>query len=429
MKTLVIGSGGREHAIAKRILQDKSTEEVLVYPGNAGMEYTKNLKVFPATKVCFDGALELVKKHQVDLVVIGPEAYLYEGYVDLFLEQGIFAFGPSAAAAILEKSKIDAKMLMKKRNIPTASFDVIESVSDAEQKLKARDESVGSVVKISGPAQGKGVFVTSNQEETIQVLKSLESEDSEVFKKGVLLEEKIFGKEISLFYLCGDRGFTFLSSACDHKRLLDQDLGPNTGGMGAYSPADGLTKEFLQSIEQNFVSPTLDEMSLRGTPFFGVLFLGLMLTEKGPMLLEYNVRFGDPETQAILPRLQGDFSQALVEVAKRAQGTLFNKSLFESKLHSVHVVKAAKGYPGIFGTPVEAGASIECKDESILSDSSLYFAGVKKENNQLLTSGGRVLGITALGESKAFARAVAYEKLKMVHFSGEQFRKDIGSFS
>jgi phosphoribosylamine--glycine ligase len=425
MNILLIGSGGREHALGSRMLQDSGVNQVFVYPGNPGMRSTSKLISIPDEQVSFERALGMVKEKKISLVVIGPETYLFQGWVDQFEAENIPAFGPNRAAAVLEESKIKSKQFMVQNKIPTAAFQIARTLDETLAIINSNPEWDGYVLKLSGPAQGKGVVVAHTTEEAILAAQDFFKHRPPGIEEGLVIEECIQGKEVSLFYICLEDRFQFLTSACDHKRLLDQDQGPNTGGMGAYSPANWVSADLLKKAEKEFVIPTLSAMKKNGTPFRGVLFLGLMVRNETPYLLEYNTRFGDPETQAILPRIEGNFSGLLKAVAEKDFQAFQKIKLEESRLHSLHVVKAARGYPGLFGEKIETGKKINIGPVSN-HHQHLYFAGVREENGELFSSGGRVLGLTALSDSIAGVQNLADQMMNQVFFEGEQYRTDIG---
>jgi len=430
MRILLIGSGGREHALGLRLLQDPGVEAVFAYPGNPGMKNTPGLVPLPDSKITFESALSIVRRERISLVVIGPEWPLFQGWVDRFTREEIPAFGPTQSAAFLEESKIKSKLFMKENRIPTASFSVAGSLDETLAIINAHPTWDGYVLKLSGPALGKGVVVTHDSETAITAAQDFFKFMPPGIEEGLVVEEKIDGKEVSLFYACVSDGkhfeSRFLASACDHKRLLDGDQGPNTGGMGAYSPANWVGHELLQDANELFVKPTLQGMIARGTPFSGILFLGLMVKNNVPYLLEYNTRFGDPETQTFLPRIKGNLAALLLASAKKDFTQFKETKLEENSLHSLHVVKAARGYPGLFGEKIESGKELLLK-EIPLKNAQFYFAGVSENEGKLYSSGGRVLGLTVLADSVAEVQRLAYEKVKEVSFEGEQYRSDIGA--
>ncbi len=427
MNILVIGGGGREHALGVRFLEDQKVSKVIVYPGNPGMRFTLGIQVSPASNFSFEEAFALSKKESVELVVIGPEAPLFQGWVDQFIAEGIPAFGPSKAASFLEESKIKSKVFMKEAGISTAAFESANSLEQATAIIEKNPHWEGHVLKLSGPALGKGVIVTQSSEEALQAARDFFKFKPPGIEEGMVIEEKITGREVSLFYVCFDEEYRFLASACDHKRLKDNDEGPNTGGMGAYSPATWISDSLVETASKKFVEPTLKLLNQKGTPFRGILFLGLMLRNEIPYLLEYNVRFGDPETQTFLPRIEGDFSGLLHAVASGDLEKFKSIQIGEKPIHSVHVVKASKGYPGLFGEEIELGKKIEIKGPVETGSTRVYFAGVKEKDGSLYSSGGRVLGLTATAGTVSETQKLAYQNLGTVSFEGEQFRNDIGA--
>lgn len=418
MKVLVLGSGGREHALVWKLSQDKSCSEVMVWPGNPGMKEAKRISM-PFSK---ENLLTFLKSEQIDLVIPGPEKFSYDGVTNWCREAGVLCFAPDEHAAVLERSKLISKEVMTSARIPTAAYKdlTVSFYHSIEATKEILREFRTPVIKISGPSLGKGVFVCKSADEAYATLLEIKKHPMAGIEEGIFVEEGLEGDEISLFYACNGSEFLYLGAAQDHKRLLDNDLGPNTGGMGTVSPVSWATPEFLSYVTKNFLRPTLAEMGKRGTPFTGVLFLGLMVKEGKANLLEYNVRFGDPETQVILPLIEGDFALAIHSLLSGKKG-----EVTVSKRAAVHIVKAAKGYPGLFGAPIEKGKKIE---NHLASDAStlLFMAGVKEENGSLVSDGGRVLGLTALAETKELAREKAYKEISKVGFEGEHYRSDIG---
>jgi phosphoribosylamine--glycine ligase len=428
MKLMVLGSGGREHALAWRLSRDQNVEQVFVFPGNPGMLLDSEFPVkILGGEAIFETALRHALEQSIQLVVIGPEKYLYEGWVDQFQKNGIAAYGPTQAAAFLEESKIKSKQFMKEFQIPTAEFVSVQTLTQALHEIESHPHWDGYVLKLSGPALGKGVIVCQDQPSALKAAKDFFEHQPPGIEEGMVIEEFIAGQEVSLFYACLNESFQFLASASDHKRLLDGDLGPNTGGMGAYSPSDWFTPQQLKEAEEKFVVPTLKGMIAKGTPFQGTLFLGLMVNARGSYLLEYNTRFGDPETQTFLPLLTGNLSEVLFASASGNQQLFAQSQVQSAQSHSVHVVKAARGYPGLFGEEIERGHDIHLNLFRPTHGLQLFFAGVKKTNaGKLESSGGRVLGFTAVAPTQAQARKLVYQNLEMANFSGEQFRRDIG---
>ncbi|MFP5385419.1 MAG: phosphoribosylamine--glycine ligase [Bacteriovoracia bacterium] len=420
MRVLILGSGGREHALAWRCSQDASVEKVFVWPGNDGMKGEKvqvlNLEWRKETFATF------LKTNAIDFVIPGSEKFLYEGVSDWCEELKVLCFGPSQRASQLEESKIFSKELMKKAGVPTAPFmDITESFNrDVNEASGIIKQFKNPVIKISGPALGKGVFVCENPDEACEVLRQLKESPVPGIDQGLLVEEGVSGKEVSVFFACNEMEYSYLGSAQDHKRLLDGDKGPNTGGMGTVSPVSWVNEEFIERVKSEILLPTLTMMKETGIPFRGVLFLGLMVNGKEINLLEYNVRFGDPETQVLMPLIEGDFTQLLSLMTKGEKCTFELKKSF-----AVHVVKSARGYPGTFGTNIEKGQPISVA-RNLDANTFLFFAGVKTKGEGLVTSGGRVLGVTARAESFEAARENVYKAMNNVHFEGEHMRLDIG---
>lgn len=419
MKILILGSGGREHALALRCSEDSGTEKVFVWPGNDGMKSDKVELL--TTDWSKDNLLSEIQKKNIDFVIPGAERFLYDGVADWCAEIGLICFGPSKKAALLEESKLFSKDVMVKAGVPTAAFEDLTSVFHQNssridlilQKFKK------PVIKLSGPALGKGVFVCSHATEAMDVISELKAHPIPGIESGIFVEEGLSGKEVSMFFACNGTDYSYLGSAQDHKRLLDNDEGPNTGGMGTISPVPWVDGKFISLVQDKFLVPTLTYMKETGNPYKGVLFLGLMVNGNEVNLLEYNVRFGDPETQVLMPLIEGDFSKTLFNFCRGE-----NILICHRNETAVHVVKAASGYPGLFGKEVERGKPIQL--QKIPENATVFFAGVKNQDGKLVTNGGRVLGVTARGKDKDSARRLAYESLKFVTFPGEQFRRDIG---
>jgi phosphoribosylamine--glycine ligase len=359
-----------------------------------------------------------------DLVVPGAEKYLYLGVADWCASLRLPCLGPTRAAAQLEKTKIFAKQVMIAAGIKTSPHvEIFKSDFENIEILKTSLQSFSSpVVKIAGPSLGKGVFVCSDRQEAEEILLSLFKNPQAGMEEGVLIEERLSGREVSVFFLCHDQEYTFIGSAQDYKRLLDGDQGPNTGGMGCFGPVDWVDRAMRTRIENEILTPTLSEMKRRGESFKGVLFLGLMIEGDDIQLLEYNVRFGDPETQVLMPLIEGDFALFLRDFLSQKKPS----PITLRKICALHVVKAAKGYPGLFGQIIEVGQNIS---NSLEADSNLIpiYAGVKRVADRLVTAGGRILGLTALAGSLPEARTRAYDNLHRLSFSGEQYRLDIGA--
>jgi phosphoribosylamine---glycine ligase len=432
VKVLVIGAGGREHALCYSLNQSPLVSKVIVSPGNQGMTTTiPELQMESVSALNCEGLLELAKKEAVDLTIVGPEATLSLGIVDLFKKNNLLIVGPSRKASLLETSKAFAKMVMLENDIPTAGYEEFFSAQKALHYIENSNQEK-MVVKCDGLAQGKGVIVCQSKEETKKAVNDLmndkflgENVDH------IIIEECLEGVEVSAFALCDGENFSFLGTACDHKRLRDGDQGPNTGGMGVYSPAGWVSKKDEEWICESVFKPLLLGMKKRNTPFSGVLFAGLMKTLSGFKVLEFNVRFGDPETQVLLPLLQDDIVPWFLASAKNEIQKLQNekgKKGPEKKSQSgVHVVMAAHGYPGTEGVSVRAGDRISFAElPNPEKNNYLFCAGVEKNGDTFFTKGGRVLGVTSFGKSFTEAREKAYGEILKIHFEGAQYRSDIG---
>ncbi len=418
MKCLIIGSGGREHALAWKIRESKEVKELYVAPGNGGISEIASLVPIPATEI--NSLLSFARSKDIDLTVVGPEAPLALGIVDRFEEAGLPIFGPNKRAALLESSKVFAKEMMRKYNVPTASFEVFDDFKKSIEYVK--DKGVPIVIKVDGLASGKGVFVCQKEEEeAISALRKIFLEKA-FGKSGekVIIEECLFGEETSIISLVSGEQFLILAPSQDHKRVYDGDKGPNTGGMGAFSPTPLIDRNSLQVIKERIIIPVINGMIKDGIVYKGVLYVGIILTEDGPKVLEFNVRFGDPETQAVFPRLK---SELLPVLSATISGELSKVSLSWKEEKAVCVVMVSGGYPGKY----EKGKEITgLKEISRMGNLIVFHAGTEKRENKFFTSGGRVLGITGLGKDFSSAMERAYEGTEKIKFSDAYYRKDIG---
>lgn len=417
MKVLVVGSGGREHALVWKIAQNKQVEELYCAPGNGGISAIA--KCVPIKAMDIDGIVNFSKEKKIDLVVVAPDDPLAAGMVDALENEGIRAFGPRKNAAIIESSKAFAKDLMKKYNIPTAKYEVFEKSSDALEYLK--NQKFPIVVKADGLALGKGVIIAQNFEEAKEAVISI-MEDKAFGEAGnkVVIEEFMVGPEVSVLAFTDGKTIKPMVSSQDHKRALDNDQGLNTGGMGTFSPSRIYTKEMEDYCMEKIFKPTVDAMNKEGRKFKGVLYFGLMITADGPKVLEYNARFGDPETQVVIPRLKTD----IVDIFN----AIIDEKLDEVNIEwednaAVCVIMASGGYPKEYKTGYEiTGLDEAQKDKNIV----VFHAGTKFEDGKYLTSGGRVLGVTAVESNLDLAIKKAYEGVSKISFKDMHYRKDIG---
>jgi phosphoribosylamine--glycine ligase len=412
VKVLILGGGGREHALAWKISQSPLVKEVHAAPGNPGIASLATCHSCPSENP--QDYLALAKSLRIDLTVVGPEAPLVAGIVDTFRAAGMPIVGPTAAAAQLEGSKAFSKAFMHRAGIPTAKFTVVASQSDALAAISDFDYPV--VLKADGLAAGKGVVIAQNQAAAENAIAAILSGEIAGQAGGrIVIEEFLAGEEISFIVLSDGKSFVAMEPSQDHKAIYDGDKGPNTGGMGAYCASGILTPDQTELIIATVIAPSIRQMAAEGTPFTGFLYAGLMMTAAGPKVLEFNARLGDPETQAILHRMESDFVPALLA---SATGTLSNHTLRWRVEPSVCVVMAASGYPG----KVHTGDPIA----GIERDECVFQAGTKIVSGHLVTSGGRVLGVTARGANLQQAIDNAYHDVKNISFAGMQFRKDIG---
>ena len=418
MKVLVVGAGGREHALAWRLAKSSSVDRVFVAPGNAGTEQDAENVAIAAADV--DALVAFAKSESIDLVVVGPEAPLVIGLVDRLRGEKIAAFGPTEAASALEGSKAFCKEVCRTAGIPTGDAWVFDA-PDAAARFLADREDGPIVVKASGLAAGKGVFVCDSHAEAREAIREM-ALDKTLAKASaeILLEERLSGPEISVFALTDGKAILPLEASQDHKAAYDGDAGPNTGGMGAYTPTPFATDAIMDRVIEKVLMPTVHEMGRRKRPFTGVLYAGLMLTPQGPRLLEYNVRFGDPECQPLMMRWRSDLA-ATLHAAAIGKLEKADDVRWDSR-SSVCVVMASEGYPGDYtkGHPIRGLAEADALD-----DVKVFHAGTRREGDAVVNAGGRVLGVTALGEGLDVAKKQAYEAVRKIRWAGAWCRKDI----
>jgi len=417
MKVLVVGGGGREHAILWKIVQSPKVDKLYCAPGNGGIEEIATCININATDI--EGIVDFAVKEAIDLTVVAPDDPLALGLVNALEEKGLRAFGPNKKAAIIESSKVFAKNLMKKYGIPTADYEVFDDVLKAKEYILSRHFPI--VIKAEGLALGKGVVIAYNVDEAMDAVERMMVE--KVFKDAgnrIVIEEFLTGPEVSVLTFTDGKTIIPMVSAQDHKRALENDKGPNTGGMGAFSPSLHYTKDIASTVMNKILQPTVDAMAQEGRPFKGVLYFGLILTEEGPKVLEYNARFGDPETQVILPRLKTD----LVEIMEAVIDERLEEVTIEWDNRSVVcVVLASGGYPGKYVSGYEISGLDELKN---MQDIIVFHSGTKKANEKYYTSGGRVLGVTSTADKMEDAIKLAYQAVSKVHFHNVHYRRDIG---
>ena len=418
MKVLVVGGGGREHAICHAVSKSKRVEKLYCAPGNAGI--SKVAECAPISVMDFEAQVKFAKEKEIDFVIVGPDDPLVGGIVDEFNKAGIPTFGPNKAAAILEGSKAFSKDLMKKYDIPTAQYENFDN-SDAAIEYLNTKAKFPIVLKADGLALGKGVLICNTKEEALDGVKSIML-DKQFGSAGnmMVIEEFMTGREVSVLSFCDGKTIKTMTSAQDHKRAMDGDHGLNTGGMGTFSPSPFYTKEVDEFCQANIYQKTVDAMASEGRTFKGVIFFGLMLTADGPKVLEFNARFGDPETQVVLPRMKNDIMDVFEACVN---GTLDKIDLQFEDNAAVCVVLASKGYPLSYekGYPITGFEAFDNKD-----DYFCFHAGTKMSDGNIVTNGGRVLGITATGADLKEARAKAYEATKWISFDNKYMRNDIG---
>jgi phosphoribosylamine--glycine ligase len=419
MNVLVIGKGGREHALVWKLAQSPHVKQVFCAPGNAGTALD-GVNV-PIEANDFDGLIRFAKKENMVLTVVGPEDPLAQGIVDHFQKAGLTIFGPTRAAAQLEASKVYAKKVMRDADVPTAEFRVFDHPEPARTFIETREYPV--VVKADGLAAGKGVIVCNTKQEALAAIDRImiKEEFGRAAGRQVVIEKRLEGEELSVLALVSGRTMIPLAPSQDHKRALNNDEGPNTGGMGAYCPAPLATPEILSEVESHALVPTVHALKRRRTPFRGVLYAGVMVTNQGPRILEYNCRFGDPETQPVLMRLKTDLFELLLATAQDRLGEFADQLVWDPR-PAVCVVMASQGYPGSF----PKGKLITgLEDADKLANVKVFHAGTRLDAGHIVTDGGRVLGVTALGETLAEAKQNAYAAVATINFAGAHFRTDI----
>lgn len=418
MKVLIIGSGGREHAIAWKVAQNPQVEKIYCAPGNGGIGQVA--ECVPIGAMEFDKLAAFAKEREIDFTIVGMDDPLVGGVVDVFEKEGLRVFGPRKNAAILEGSKAFSKDLMKKYNIPTAAYENFDNPEEAIAYLKEKAE-FPIVLKADGLALGKGVLICNTLEEAEEGVKTIML-DKKFGSAGntLVIEEFMTGREVSVLSFVDGKTIKTMTSAQDHKRAQDGDQGLNTGGMGTFSPSPFYTKEIDEFCQKNIYQPTVDAMAAEGREFKGIIFFGLMLTEKGPKVLEYNARFGDPEAQVVIPRMKND----MVEVCQACiDGTLDQINLEFEDNAAVCVVLASDGYPVSYekGFPIEGLENFEGKEGYYV-----FHAGTALKDGKIVTNGGRVLGVTAKGADLKEARKNAYEATEWIQFENKYMRHDIG---
>ena len=416
MKILVIGSGGREHALVWKIAQDDRVEKIFCAPGNPGM---KDVELMKIETTDIESLIKAVKTENIDFTVVGPEQPLVDGIVDSFESEGLKIFGPSAAASQLEGSKYFAKRFMDRYSIPTSNYAYFDN---AEEALKyMNQDTIPCVVKASGLAAGKGAVICNTIEEAKDCIDSMMIR-KDFGKSGdmVLIEELMIGEEASILAISDGENYVILPSSQDHKRVYDNDEGPNTGGMGAYSPAPVISEAMLSEIESKIIEPTIQGMAQDGTPFKGLLYAGIMVTSDGPKVVEFNVRFGDPEAQVVIPLLGNEFLDLLRDSAAGEISPPYSSA--DTSKHASCVVLASGGYPAEY----EVGHKISGLDDDLNRDVMIFHAGTILDKEEYYTNGGRVLTISGLGNTLKGSLDIVYDTVNRVTFQGVHYRTDIG---
>jgi phosphoribosylamine--glycine ligase len=424
MNILILGSGGREHTLAWKLSQSIEVKRIFVIPGNSGMETEEKVETVPMTDITSEEIIKFSLENKIDFAVIGPEKYLTDGIAEILRRFNIPCLGPNTESAKLEGSKSFAKEAMIQAGIPTATYEKFTEGSKAISYLDQFPNDKQFVVKCDGLAAGKGVIVCDD----IKVAK--DAVDSLLIKNSlgltypeIIIEERLFGREVSAFYLCDGNAGLSLGHACDYKRIRDGNKGPNTGGMGAFGPVPWLKENTESEIKRTVVDPLLKVMNERGTPFKGILFIGLMMTNSGTKVLEFNVRFGDPETQVIIPLIKSDLLPYFMASDRGNLKELPNLHFYNQS--ALHIVLASEGYPGTEGKSVQLGRKITYNQ---LTEGKIFFSGVERMDNTFYTTGGRVMGVTVKSMTHQEAIRAGYNELKNIEFEGMQYRKDIGEF-
>ena len=411
----LIGSGGREHALCQKLVDSKISKKIICFPGNAGTaQIAKNIKI---DLLNFKKLFSCIKKNKIKLVIVGPEEPLVKGLVDFLIKKKIKVFGPNKFASQLEGSKAFMKKLCKENNIPTADFQICKNKNDVTNFLKRSNFPV--VLKADGLAAGKGVTICRNRKQVINISKEIFLGKFKSSKK-LVLEEFLEGEEVSYFLIVDNKSFKFFGTAQDHKQVKEKDKGPNTGGMGAYSPAPIVTKAIEAKIINRIVKPTLLALKKMKNPYKGFLYVGLMIKNNDPYLIEYNVRMGDPECQVILPRLKSDILKIIVNAVN---DKLNNTKIEWKKVKSMTIVLCSKGYPGNY----KKNIIIKNIDKMKLKkNETIYHAGTKLENNSVFSNGGRVLNFTSFGKNYSLVRKQILRLIQRLNWKHGFFRKDIG---
>jgi len=429
VNVLVVGGGGREHAVIKALKKSKRVTKIYAAPGNGGIG--RDAECVPIKAVDIAKMTEFAQKNAIDFVVVAPDDPLALGMVDALEEKGIRCFGPNKAAARIESSKVFSKDLMKKYGIPTAAYETFSDSNDACDYIQSAQAKFPIVIKADGLALGKGVIIAENKVQALEAIESIMMEKKfGLSGSSIVIEEFLTGPEVTVLAFTDGNTIVPMVSSMDHKRVFDGNKGLNTGGMGVIAPNPHYTKEIAIVCEKTIFLPTIDAMKKEGFPFKGCLYFGFMLTKSGPMVIEYNCRFGDPEAQAVLPLLETDLLDVMEAVT---DGTLSNIDIRFSNRNSACVVLASGGYPesyktGIIINGLDENGSYNCRENSLEDEVTIYHAGTEYKDGAFLTSGGRVLGVTAAADSLDSALEKAYKAVEKIHFEGVHYRRDIGKY-